>query len=203
MILATVEPLKLEHQQHLVNEGFTPEQIAEWQQQGLRSLTQQEAWDMGFKVKTKEGYQSGSGLYIPFTEDFGQLRLDMPLERHKGQAAKYLTLIGAKSEAGLPDNCKVITEGGKDAHAGTVHGGIPRERSPELVITVKPCPKVLVTPFYLTTMAGRILLSFLIYSTRVSGSMAKFSYYPRFQENRKRGYASTLKLVIPPPTTSS
>lgn len=125
MISALIEPLKLEHQQHLADEGFTPEQIAEWQRQGLVSLTEQEAAERGFQVKTKNGYKSGSGLYIPFTKDFGQLRLDTPLVREHGQAAKYLTPIRAKSIALLPEGCKVVTEGAKDAHAGSVHGLIP------------------------------------------------------------------------------
>lgn len=123
---ATAEPsasfLETRHIEHLVFEGFTDAQILQWQAQGLRSLSEAEAEKHGFKVKTKSGLLSGAGLYFPFGDGFAQLRLDEPIQRENGQIAKYLTPVGAKSKACIPDGCKVITEGAKDAHAGTVHG---------------------------------------------------------------------------------
>lgn len=126
---ATAEPLatllETRHLTHLLSEGFTDAQISQWQAQGLRSLSAAEAEKLGFKVWTKDGWKSGSGIYFPFLGDFGQLRLDELIQRENGQNAKYLTPIGAKSKAAIPDDCKVITEGAKDARAGSVHGGIP------------------------------------------------------------------------------
>lgn len=126
---ATAEPLatllETRHLTHLLSEGFTDAQISQWQAQGLRSLSLAEAEELGFRVKTKDGLKSGSGIYFPFGDGFGQLRLDEPIQRENGQNAKYLTPAGAKSKALIPDDCRVITEGAKDAYAGLVHGGIP------------------------------------------------------------------------------
>lgn len=125
MVYTATTHLTSEHQQHLLDEGFSLERIEELEKNGFRSVTEEEARNMGFQVKTKDGYKSGSGLYIPFNTDFGQLRLDTPIEREKGSKAKYLTPIGAKSQALIPGDGKVITEGAKDAYAGNMHGGIP------------------------------------------------------------------------------
>ena len=123
---AQVDSLNPEHIEHLYNEGFTFSHIALWVKQGLRSLTQEQAEQEGFKVKDgNDEWVSGSGLYFPFKRNFGQLRLDIPIERKKGSTAKYLTPLGAKTQARIPSGCKVITEGAKDAVAGSLLGGIP------------------------------------------------------------------------------
>jgi hypothetical protein len=122
---AQVDSLNPEHIDHLYNEGFTFSHIALWVGQGLRSLTPEQAEETGFRVKDrKDKWVSGSGLYFPFKGKFGQLRLDVPIERKKG-SAKYLTPLGAKTQARIPANCEVITEGAKDAAAGGLLGGIP------------------------------------------------------------------------------
>jgi hypothetical protein len=123
---AQVDSLNPEHIEHLYNEGFSFSQIALWVKQGLRSLTQEQAEQAGFKVKDgNDEWVSGSGLYFPFIGNFGQLRLDIPIERKKGSTAKYLTPLGAKTQARIPSGCKVVTEGAKDAVAGSLRGGIP------------------------------------------------------------------------------
>jgi len=123
---AQVDSLNPEHIDHLYNEGFTFSHIALWVGQGLRSLTQEQAEETGFKVKDRrDEWVSGSGLYFPFKGKFGQLRLDVPIERKKGSAAKYLTPLRAKTQARIPSGCKVVTEGAKDAAAGSLMGGIP------------------------------------------------------------------------------
>jgi hypothetical protein len=121
--LSQLEP---NHIDHLMDEGFDLHQIALWVDQGLASLTKEEAEQRNFRVKDKYSRSvSGSGLYFPFSKEFGQLRLDTPVERENGSTAKYLTPLGAKSEARLPKGCLVITEGAKDAAAGSLKGGIP------------------------------------------------------------------------------
>ena len=123
---AQVDTLNPEHIEHLYNEGFSFSHIALWVKQGLRSLTQEQAEQAGFKVKNKDGvYVSGEGLYFPFTREFGQLRLDAPIERKNGSVAKYLTPLGAKTKARIPSGCKVVTEGTKDGAAGSLLGGVP------------------------------------------------------------------------------
>jgi hypothetical protein len=120
-----VDTLNPEHIEHLYDEGFSFSQIALWVGQGLKSLTQEQAAELGFKVKDKnDKLISGSGLYFPFKGKFGQLRLDVPIERKKGSIAKYLTPLGAKTQARIPANCSVVTEGAKDAAAGSLHGKI-------------------------------------------------------------------------------
>ncbi|HEY9905331.1 MAG TPA: primase-like DNA-binding domain-containing protein, partial [Candidatus Sericytochromatia bacterium] len=120
-----VDTLNPEHIEHLYDEGFSFCQIALWVGQGLKSLMQEQAAELGFKVKGKnDQWTSGSGLYFPFKGKFGQLRLDIPIERKKGSIAKYLTPVGAKTQARIPANCKVVTEGAKDAAAGSLHGKI-------------------------------------------------------------------------------
>jgi hypothetical protein len=123
---AQVDTLSPDHIEHLYNEGFSFSQIALWVKQGLRSLTQEQAEQAGFKVKEgNDEWVSGSGLYFPFKGNFGQLRLDVPIQRKKGSTAKYLTPLGAKTQARIPSGCKVVTEGAKDAVAGSLHGRIP------------------------------------------------------------------------------
>ncbi len=113
------------HIEHLLAEGFKPKHILEWYQAGLRSLTEEKATALGFKVWVSGEWRSGSGIYFPFTPTFGQVRLDSPLVREKGKPAKYLTPHKKRSQAYIPERCGVVTEGIKDAFAGTIIGEIP------------------------------------------------------------------------------
>ena len=113
------------HVAHLIDEGFTSEQIQEWIKQGALSVSEEQARKMGFKVWDGKEWKSGSGIYLPFTPDFGQLRLDQPLVRENGNVAKYLTPCKKKTQAYIPNLCIVITEGIKDALAGCWFGKIP------------------------------------------------------------------------------
>jgi len=121
-----VGTLNPEHIEHLSGEGFSFPHIALWVGQGLKSLTQEQAAELGFKAEDKnDKLVSGPGLYFPFTKEFGQLRLDVPIERKNGSAAKYLTPVKTKTQARIPSKCKIITEGAKDAAAGCLLGRIP------------------------------------------------------------------------------
>jgi predicted P-loop ATPase len=114
-----------EHRKHLEDEGFSLENIEVFQEMGVRSLTESEALEQGFKIWDGDIWQSSSGILFPFTETFAQLRCDSSLQRSGGKFAKYLTPIGKPSELFIPDGCRVITEGFKDAQAGGLIGGIP------------------------------------------------------------------------------
>lgn len=125
-VINKLERLKPEHAEHLLDEGFLPTQVARMIDSGVRSLSEEEAAQQGFKAKDLAGkYTSSSGLYFPFAGEFGQLRLDNPIEQKPNKFIKYLTPIGAKSQARIPTGCRVITEGAKDAMAGSLHGKIP------------------------------------------------------------------------------
>ena len=113
--MSNLEP---RHHQHLLSEGFSESDIAFMQEsRKVRSVSHNEARQMGFSV------ESGGGLLLPFTPSFAQLRCDNPPTR-KGKLAKYLTQSGKGSKAYLPDGVKVITEGLKDALAGSLRGGV-------------------------------------------------------------------------------
>lgn len=113
------------HVKHLLDEGFTIEQVETWIEEGLRSVTKEEALGLGCKTWVNGKWESGSGIYFPFTSTFGQLRLDHPITRKNGKLAKYLTPYKKKSQAYTPANCTVFTEGIKDAKAGTWLGEVP------------------------------------------------------------------------------
>jgi predicted P-loop ATPase len=122
--------LRPEHEAHLRSEGFCDDHINKMMSWGVRSLTTEAAYDSGFKCKDEaaqtETVRSSSGILFPFTHEFGQLRCDNPPTR-RGKPAKYLTQTGKDSQAWMPPGqaVKVITEGFKDAAAGTLNGGIP------------------------------------------------------------------------------
>ena len=118
--------LATEHYTHLQDEGFTPDEIWEIEQDGAQSLTQGQSLRLGFKVWSEDEnkWVSSPGLKFPFTKTFAQVRCDNPLPRKKGKPAKYLTPYEAKSEAMLPLDCIVITEGAKDAWAGRLKGKV-------------------------------------------------------------------------------
>jgi predicted P-loop ATPase len=124
-----VEALTIQHREHLTSEGFTAAHIEQLIAMGVRSIGEIEARELGFLVKDEsrlntKGTVSSSGILFPFTNGFAQLRCDNPPTR-KGKPAKYLTQTGKPSQAFLPDSAKVLTEGFKDAAAGTLIGGIP------------------------------------------------------------------------------
>jgi predicted P-loop ATPase len=122
------EALAPAHLDHLMSEGFSPSHIDKLIALGVRSISEPEAIELGFWVadesrKNTKGRVSSGGIYFPFAEGFGQLRCDEPPTR-KGKRCKYLTQVGKTSHAYLPDGAAVITEGYKDAAAGTLIGGI-------------------------------------------------------------------------------
>lgn len=127
--------ISLKHREHLKSEGFDDKQI-EWMQQdrGVHSMTEAEARSRKIACKDSDGnFTSSSGLFFPLDRDpngFGQLRCDDPPKvgiKKDGtpDIAKYLTPCGMGTTAWLPDGCEVVTEGAKDAYAGTLHGKIP------------------------------------------------------------------------------
>jgi predicted P-loop ATPase len=124
-----VDALATDHRGHLLSEGLTEAQINQLVSWGVRSISEIEATELGFSVTDEsrgntKGRVSSSGILFPFTPNFAQLRCDTPPIR-KGRPAKYLTQCGRACQAWVPDGARVITEGFKDAAAGTLIGGIP------------------------------------------------------------------------------
>jgi hypothetical protein len=70
------------HYDHLISEGFTPEQVAICEGWGVRSISASEAKLM------KLG--NNSGLYFPFSNGYGQIRLDKPVKGDDGRPKKYM-----------------------------------------------------------------------------------------------------------------
>lgn len=127
--MQTVLSLQEAHRNHLLKEGFTPNEIDDWVMEGLCSYTAEQSERNNFYItkKLEDGSyirETDSGLYFPFTATFGQIRLDNPILRD-GKPVKYLTPVKASSEAYLPPNCVAITEGIKDARMGYLRGNIP------------------------------------------------------------------------------
>lgn len=122
--LKEIDSLELDHYQHLLDEGFSNDHIEKMIQDGVRSMSAIESQKKGYGMKNQKGVwaSAGSGLYFP---DLKQLRLDQPLENEKGKKVKYLSLHGEVEKLKFSSDTKVITEGSKDAYAGTLIGGIP------------------------------------------------------------------------------
>ena len=100
------------HRDHLTSEGFTPAAIDQLKTWGVRSIPSAEAKILNLNYEE----QTPSGLWFPFDNGYGQLRTDdFPL--------KYLSLSGTKTHPWNP-TASVVTEGYKDAAAGTLMGGI-------------------------------------------------------------------------------
>lgn len=117
--------LNQEHWKHLENEGFSANEILHLIKLGVRSITEKEAREKRIGCTSKDGsFVSSSGLYFPFTDTFGQMRCDNPPISAVGKPCKYLTPCKSQTQAYLPDNVRVVTEGFKDALAGTLKGGI-------------------------------------------------------------------------------
>lgn len=113
------------HLEHLHAEGFSFDEIDELRQSGVRSVSEVEARALNFIAKGADGQmQSGSGLYLPFNQNFAQLRLDSPIAREDGKAAKYLTPCGTGASAYYPPGAEFNTEGIKDARIAKFKSGI-------------------------------------------------------------------------------
>lgn len=128
------------HYKHLLSEGFTPKHIWLMEEQGVRSISRTEAMKMNLKIWGGNSWQSSPGLYFPFTPSFGQVRCDTPLIR-KGKAVKYITPFKAATQAYVPARWEVITEGYKDAMAGSLIGEIPTGAIAGVSHTRKALPK--------------------------------------------------------------
>lgn len=134
-----------EHHQHLSEEGFSDDSIEKFKQQGIiESLTATEAYKAGFGVAIDNIPVTG-GLRFNFTDTFAQLRTDDrdALKDKDGKSIKYLSLPGAVDIncAYIPDGCRAITEGMKDALAFSFIGGIPTGAIAGVSHAIKALPK--------------------------------------------------------------
>lgn len=110
------------HVQHFVDEGWTSEEIRLAISWGVRSVGAAEATDLlGFKA-------SSGGIWFPFSDSFGQLRIDQPSRN----GPKYMSSKGEINEESrwIPPDASLetlaaVTEGWKDAFIATVRSGRP------------------------------------------------------------------------------
>lgn len=113
--------LATEHYTHLQAEGFSPDEITELEAYGCKSITLTQALKLGIKKWNGHRHVSGSGLYFPFHADYGQIRLDEPINAD-GRTFKYLG-PSKPARAWYPKTqVKAFTEGWKDAAMPTVKG---------------------------------------------------------------------------------
>jgi hypothetical protein len=113
--------LKPEHYQHLQDEGFTSDEIEELKSYGARSISLTESLKLGIKKWNGTRHVSDGGLYFPFHQEYGQVRLNTPVEA-EGRKFKYLgPAKPAKCWYPQP-KIHAITEGWKDAAMATVRG---------------------------------------------------------------------------------
>jgi len=110
-----------QHRKHLLAELGSEEAVAKAIAYGARSVTAEEAQALGYRVRgTDDQIHHPSGLLLPFSGEFGQLRPDSPVIPKGGKKpAKYLGRAGAKQTVmvfgdGEPT---IATEGWKDALA--------------------------------------------------------------------------------------
>jgi hypothetical protein len=104
------------HRQHLIAEGFSDRQIGQLMKWGVRTIgTAKEAHELKLSQKV-------TGIWFPFGQEFGQLRVDQP----KPENPKYLSPFNVRAQVWTPpgESPEIITEGYKDAAAGTLMGGI-------------------------------------------------------------------------------
>lgn len=113
--------LATEHYTHLLEEGFTSDEITELEAYGCRSISRLEALKLGIKKWNGTRHVSDGGLYFPFHPDYGQIRLNQPI-KVDGRTFKYLG--PSKPVRAWRPKTKVhaITEGWKDAAMPTVRG---------------------------------------------------------------------------------
>lgn len=120
--------LEAAHYTHLKNEGFTPEEIATLEGWGVKSVGKIEAMQK-LHIKLWDPEQNkhvgSSGLYFPFANNYGQIRLDSRIVV-EGKERKYLG-PSAPATAWVPPghaikNCEALTEGYKDAARATLSG---------------------------------------------------------------------------------
>jgi hypothetical protein len=142
---ATKKTLHSNHSQHLSSEGFSDELIEKFTQDGLiESLTAEYAYKAGFGVAIDNIPVTG-GLKFNFSPTYSQLRLDDReiFKKDNGKGVTYLSLGGAVNIdcAYIPDGCKAVTEGMKDALAGTHIGGIPTGAVAGVSHVTKALPK--------------------------------------------------------------
>ena len=151
--MTTKTTLHQDHIDHLLTEGFTQEQIDSWVANGdIESLTPNEARDRGFGVCKLIDPENSiysepltGGLLLKFSDTFIQLRTNKPdlLPKPDGKPTKYLTPIGRVIDtecALIPEGCKAITEGWKDAKAFSLLG-IPTGAITGLSVGVKALPQ--------------------------------------------------------------
>jgi hypothetical protein len=115
----------------------------------VRSVTAEGAYKLGFSVAI-DGIPVTGGLLFQFSPTFAQLRLDkqdtIPKDRKDPNCkkfSKYLSLGDAidRDCAYIPDDCKAVTEGMKDALVGTQIGGIPTGAVAGVSHVTKALPK--------------------------------------------------------------
>ena len=116
--------------EHLKGEGWEPKHIEWAEEQGIRSLTSDEAAELNIGCSSKDGLVNPSGLFFDYGvsdgQTYGQLRCHKTILRPNGRPApKYLPTVGVKPIVWAPPEPEAITEGWKDGAAPFIRHEIP------------------------------------------------------------------------------
>lgn len=114
------EKLTVEHYQQLSDRGFTDIEISQIVNDGLRSVTPQQAADLGYVSKKGKEYLDCGGWAYIHKSGFVQFRPD-DLEKY----SKYLNPTGYKAAIAIAEGAQWVTEGIFDAYFIRFRGGIP------------------------------------------------------------------------------
>jgi hypothetical protein len=118
-----------EHYSYFYDRAFTFAHMPQIKAWGVRSITKREALGMGIKKydPDRKEHLSDGGIWLPFTDAYGQIRFNTPLKLQSGKEFKYLS-PATPARAWIPPggqgitSCSAITEGWADAAAPTVRG---------------------------------------------------------------------------------
>ena len=124
--------LEQPHYMHLLSEGFSPDEIAQLEVWGCRSMSASSANKLGIKKYDKglkRHLNHDGGLWLEFDQSsgYGQIRFNTPLKTSDGKTYKYLS-PARPARAWIPPTAKTwkqveaITEGYKDAAMPTLRG---------------------------------------------------------------------------------
>jgi|GEM_PF-4475532 len=121
--------LSVEHYGYFTERGFNFEHIAQIKAWGVKSITKREALSRGIKKydPLAKEHLSDGGIWLPFTDAYGQVRFNTPIKTRDGKTYKYLS-PATPARAWIPPggigikSCSAITEGWADAAAPTVRG---------------------------------------------------------------------------------
>ena len=126
---ATMPTLDQQHHGYFYDRAFTAQHLDQLTAWGVRSISPKDALDRG--IKKWDGiartHLSDGGIWMPFSQTYGQIRFNTPLTTAAGETFKYLS-PATPAQAWVPPTVEdwagvqAMTEGWADAAAPTIRG---------------------------------------------------------------------------------